>query len=74
MSLIKKPEMTPQRLAANQANGPRSHGPVTPEGLERARDARIQHGFYARDPGEALEKLGEDGEGFKRLLASTNER
>jgi hypothetical protein len=70
MSLIKKPEMTPRRLAANQANGPRSYGPVTPEGLERARDARIQHGFYARDPSEALEKLGEDREEFNQLVAS----
>jgi len=74
MSLIKKPEMTPKRLAANQANAQRSHGPVTPEGLERAREARIQHGFYARDPDEALEKLGENREEFKRLLASLNER
>ncbi len=74
MSLIKKPEMTPERLAANQANGPRSRGPVTPEGLERARDAKIQHGFYAQAPDEALEKLGEDRDEFKRLLASMNER
>ncbi len=74
MSLIKKPEMTPQRLTANQANARQSNGPVTPEGLERARDARIRHGFYARDPDEALEKLGEDREEFKVLLASLNER
>jgi len=74
MSLIRKPEMTPQRLAANQTNGQRSHGPVTPEGLERARDAKIQHGFYAQAPDEALEKLGEDREEFKRLLASLHER
>ncbi|HMD96806.1 MAG TPA: hypothetical protein VKM93_05665 [Terriglobia bacterium] len=74
MSLIKKPEMTPQRLTANQANARQSNGPVTPEGLERAREARIQHGFYAQDPDGALEKLGENREEFKRLLASLTER
>jgi len=74
MSLIKKPEMTPQRLAANQANGPRSHGATTPEGLERIREANLRHGFYSKAPDEALEKLGEDPEELKRLVASLNER
>jgi hypothetical protein len=73
MSLIKKPVLTPQRLAANQANAQHSHGAATPEGLERIRDANIQHGFYSRAPGEALEKLGEDREDFQRLAASMNE-
>ena len=47
MSLTKNPEMTPEKIAANQANGRLSNGPATPEGLERVRDANTKH--YYRD-------------------------
>jgi hypothetical protein len=56
--LVKTPDMTPEKLAANQANGRQSQGAVTPEGLERSRDSRIRHGFYVQKPGEALRVLG----------------
>ena len=68
MSLTKKPEMTAEKIAANQANGRLSHGPDTPEGLERVREANTVHGFYSQAEGEALRALGEDPDGFKSLL------
>ena len=68
MSLTKKPEMTPEKIAANQANGRLSQGPATPEGLERMRDAKTVHGFYSQAEGEALRALGEDPDGFKDML------
>ena len=68
MSLTKKPEMTPEKISANQANAHLSHGPVTPEGMERMRDAKTLHGFYSQAEGEALRALGEDPDGFKELL------
>lgn len=70
MSLVKKPELTPEKLAANQANGQLSHGPVTPEGLQRAREARVIHGFYSDNPREALGVLGEDPKEFSNLCTS----
>jgi len=68
MSLTKKPEMTPEKIAANQANGRLSDGPATPEGLERIREARTIHGFYSQAEGEALRALGEDPEDFAKSL------
>jgi len=68
MSLTKKPEMTPEKIAANQANGRLSSGPATIEGLERMRDAKTVHGFYSQAEGETLRALGEDPDGFKALL------
>jgi hypothetical protein len=68
MSLVKPPEMTPAKIAANQANGRQSEGPATPEGMERMRDAKTVHGFYSQAEGEALRALGEDPEDFKTLL------
>src|SRR5215472_653858 len=69
-SLVKSPSMTPEKLAANQANGRRSRGPATPEGLERAADSQIRHGFYSKRGGEALRALGEDPEELNQLLDS----
>jgi len=68
MSLTKKPEMTPQKIAANQANARLSDGPATPQGMERLREANTIHGFYSQAEGEALRALGEDPDGFKSLL------
>ena len=60
MSLTKKPTMTQKRVAANQANGKRSHGPATAEGRERIRAANIRHGLYSQAETVALVCLGED--------------
>jgi|SRR5208282_4361294 len=68
MSLSKKPEMTPEKIAANQANRHFSHGPATPEGLERRRDAKTLHGFHSQAEGDAPRALGEHPDGFKALL------
>ena len=70
MSLTKRPVVTPEKLTANRANGAKSRGPATAEGLERTRDSKIRHGFYAQADGEALRALGEDPDEFDRLLRS----
>ena len=67
MSLTKKRRLTPERLAANQANAQLSHGPVTAEGLERSRQAMVKHGFYSKNALEALRTLGEDPGDFAKL-------
>jgi len=66
MSLVKPPTVTEAKIAANQANSRRSTGPVTPEGLERVRLGRLQHGLYVPDPREVLALLGEDPDDFDR--------
>jgi hypothetical protein len=72
VSLIKRLMMTPEKLAANRANGPRSQGPATPEGLERVREANTLHGYYSKVPRETMRALGENPEDFDRLLESLN--
>ena len=37
-----------RRIAASRANGARSRGPVTPEGLARCQAASLTHGLTAR--------------------------
>jgi hypothetical protein len=70
MSLVKSPTLTPQKIAANQANGRQSQGPLTTEGLERMRGSKIQHGFYSPLQEEALRTLGEDPAELNRLVES----
>jgi hypothetical protein len=70
MSLVKSPVLTPQKLAANQANGRQSEGPTSPEGIERIAEAHLQHGFYSQRSGDAIRALGEKPEDFERLQAS----
>jgi hypothetical protein len=67
MSLTKKRTMTAKRIAANQANGKRSHGPVSPAGRTRIREANTRHGFYSQAETAALACLGEDPEELQRL-------
>jgi hypothetical protein len=67
MSLTKKPTMTKKRLAASQANGRKSHGPATPQGRERIREANTRHGFYSQADAVALACLGEDPADLERL-------
>ena len=73
MSLIKRLLVTPEKLAANRSNGAQSHGPATPEGLERVREANLLHGYYSKSPHESMRALGEKPEDFERLLASLND-
>jgi len=42
--------VSPQKLAANRANGKKSPGPTTPEGKERSKRNSFKHGFFARQP------------------------
>jgi hypothetical protein len=74
MSLTKKRTLTEKRLAANQANGRRSRGPVTPEGRERIRDANTRHGFYSKAQGGALRVLGEKPEDFDAVVKAVMEK
>ena len=70
MSLVKKPEMTEENLAAHRANGAHSHGAVTPEGQARVAAANLRHGLYARGRNGALTALGEDPEDYAGLMNS----
>lgn len=57
---------TPAQSAASRANGARSRGPVTAEGLARCRRATARHGLRGR-----FELLpGEDAAAFERLRAA----
>ena len=68
MSLVKSPTLTPEKLAANQANGRQSQGPVTEEGRERIRAANTRHGYYRQ--GADLKILGENPEEFEAFFES----
>jgi hypothetical protein len=70
MSLTKKPTMTPEKIAANQAIAKRSQGPATPEGRERTREAGSRHGLYARPAREGLRALGEDDRDIGDLITT----
>jgi hypothetical protein len=50
MSLTKPPVITPEELAANQANARRSRGPATPEGRERTWKSPVRHGCHSWVP------------------------
>jgi len=65
-SLVKSPQMSPAKVAANQANSLQSTGPATPDGLERVRLGKLRHGLRASDPREVLAFLGEDPDEFDR--------
>jgi hypothetical protein len=68
MSLVKKPEMTEKKVAANARNRKLAHGPATVEGKARIGAAQLRHGFYAKSREAALPCLGEDPAHFEELL------
>jgi hypothetical protein len=68
MSLVKKPDMTEKKVAANERNRRLAHGPATEEGRERIRAAHLHHGFYAQAEEVAMHALGEDPAHLQELL------
>jgi len=70
MCLTPKREVTEKKLAANQMNGRKSRGAVTPEGKARAAKANLRHGFYSQADPEVLRALGEDPAQYRRMMKS----
>jgi hypothetical protein len=68
MSLVKNPEMTEKKVAANKRNQKLFHGPTTPESRARIRAAHLRHGFYSEAEEVAMRALGEDPAQFQELL------
>ena len=68
MSLIKKPEMTEKKVAANRRNQNLCNGPVTDERRERIRAALLRFGFDTQAEEMAMRALGEDPAHFQELL------
>jgi hypothetical protein len=68
MSLVKKPEMTEKKVAANRRNQNLCNGPVTDERRERIRAALLRFGFNAPAEEIAMRALGEEPAHFQELL------
>jgi hypothetical protein len=68
MSLVKSPQMTEQKVAANLRNQQLCHGPTTEEGRERIRAAHLRHGFYSQAEEVAMRALGEDPVHYQELV------
>ncbi len=73
MSLVKKPIMTEEKIAANRSNGGQSLGPATEAGRERCATVNLRHGFYAQAQETSLRGLGEDPADFEELLEGLRE-
>jgi hypothetical protein len=67
MSLMKKRILTEKQKAAARANGGRSRGISTAEGLARVRDANLRHGQYSQSEEIVLTALGETREDFEAV-------
>lgn len=65
---MQTPEQRRRRAERARRNGAMSKGPTTPEGLQRARTASLDHGLYATE--ETLAHLV-DKEKFAELLRET---
>ena len=70
MSLVKNPEMTEQKMAAQQSNAQKTLGPATPRGKANSALANLQHGFYSEERTEVLLTLGEDPREYRTLMES----
>jgi hypothetical protein len=68
MSLLKKPHMTENKVAANRRNQKLCHGAMSAEGRQRIRAAHLHHGYYVKAEEVALRSLGEDPAQFDKLL------
>ena len=69
MSLVDR-ESTPARIAASQANGKKSQGPITPEGKARVSLNALKTGTYAKSERalrEIMVRKGEDPDDFEQL-------
>jgi hypothetical protein len=60
---------TPSQTLASQANGAKSHGPVTPEGRGRSSQNSLKHGLSS----SVVVLSGESGEKFNAMLAGFTE-
>ena len=69
MSLRKSPELTPELLAAKQANARKSTGPRTPAGKQNSKFNGVKHGAYAAPENhyQVMRALGEDPQEFEFL-------
>jgi hypothetical protein len=68
MSLVKKPEMTEKKVAANRQNQKLCNGPVADERRERIRAALRRFGYNVQPEEMAMRALGEDPADFQELL------
>jgi hypothetical protein len=68
MSLVKKPEMTEKKVAANRRNQNLCNAPLTDERRERIRAALRRFGYNVQAEEMAMRALGEDPADFQELL------
>ena len=69
MPLRKSPQLTPELLAAKQANARKSTGPRTPAGKQNSKFNGVKHGAYAASENhyQVMRALGEDPQEFEFL-------
>ncbi len=68
MSLVKKPEMTEKKVAANRRNQNLCNGPVVDERREHIHAALRRFGYNVQAEEVAMRALGEDPADFQELL------
>jgi hypothetical protein len=68
MSLVKKPLMTEEKLAAHRRNQGLSQGQATADARERIGAAHLGHGLYAKAQEPAWRGWGEGPAQFEELL------
>jgi hypothetical protein len=72
MSLVKKPLLTPAKLAANQHNSLKERV-LSEIGRANIIKANLRHGFYSKHGDEAIQALDENPDDLDRLLESLEE-
>jgi len=73
MSLMKRRAMTEKQKAASRANGGRSQGIASREGIEKVRASNLRHGLYSQAEDVVFDSLGEDREEFENLRQGLHE-